>query len=111
MSRLVGLPQGQGFDVSFKTPQLLASFWNKFETVRESFSMFEVEKLTDDSLKHAVLRMYNETVESEDLLKWLGHYCVVIGSAIKVADPDGIWNGSWHVPIKLHEDRSGYGGV
>lgn len=36
---LLVLPMGKGFDVSFRTPQLLASFWTKFENVKEKFSM------------------------------------------------------------------------
>ena len=108
---LVVLPQGQGFDVSFRTPQLLMSFWNKLEKVKEKFAMFNIEKLTDTNQKFVVLRMFNETVECEDICTWLANYCLVKGPAQKIVDVDGIWTGSWKVPVRLHDDPTGYGGV
>ncbi|XP_061119290.1 tol-Pal system protein TolA-like [Conger conger] len=58
-----------------KTSQQLASFWAKYETVKERLDMFNVERLTDDSLKVAIVRMFNETVEESDIVTWLSRYC------------------------------------
>ncbi|KAG5830187.1 hypothetical protein ANANG_G00307410, partial [Anguilla anguilla] len=107
---LMVLPMGKGFDVSFRTPGLLASFWNKLESVKEKFEMFNIERLTDDAAKTVVIKMYNETVEVEDILTWLGRYCIIRGPAQKVVDLDGIWIGSWRIPVRLAEDKKGYGG-
>ena len=108
---LVVLPLRKGFDVSFKTALLLNSFWAKFETVRPKFEMFSVEKLTDDTNKIIVARMFNEMVKGEDIATWLGRYCCVRGEPQKVFDIDGIWTCNWRIPVKLVEDELGYGGL
>ncbi|KAJ8362406.1 hypothetical protein AAFF_G00375960 [Aldrovandia affinis] len=73
--------------------------------------MFELERLTDDLVKVVILRMFNEMVDERDLVTWLARYCGVRGSPTKVLDVDGIWTGSWRVPVRLVEDPEGYGGV
>ncbi|KAJ8349187.1 hypothetical protein AAFF_G00183450 [Aldrovandia affinis] len=55
--------------------------------------------------------MFNEMVDERDLVTWLARYCGVRGSPTKVLDVDGIWTGSWRVPVRLVEDPEGYGGV
>ncbi|KAJ8361958.1 hypothetical protein AAFF_G00409130 [Aldrovandia affinis] len=102
---------GKGFDVSFQTARILAGFWSAFEEVKDQFAMFETERLTDDLVKVVILRMYNEMVDERDLVTWLARYCGVRGSPTKVLDIDGIWTGSWRVPVRLVEDPEGYGGV
>lgn len=72
--------------------------------------MFSLERLTDDSVKVTIVRMFNETVNEWDLTTWLGRFCSVRAKPEKVFDTDGIWNGSWRVPIKLGLDPNGYGG-
>ncbi|KAJ8355140.1 hypothetical protein AAFF_G00091400 [Aldrovandia affinis] len=101
----------KGFDVSFKTARILAEFWTAFEKEKDRFGMFELERLTDDLVKVVILRMFNEMVDERDLVTWLARYCGVRGSPTKVLDVDGIWTGSWRVPVRLVEDPEGYGGV
>ena len=107
---LVVLPQGRGFDVSFKNSLLLNSFWQKYEKVADKLAMFNLDKLTDDSIKTAIVRMYNETVEQADITTWLSRFCEVRGPARKVFDVDGIWTCVWRVPIRLLSDPEGYEG-
>lgn len=108
---IVTLPFNKGFDVSFCSAIVLRDFWTRFENVKPQFSAFNVEKLTDNASKTVIVRMFNETVNADDICLWLGRYCTVKGQATKVRDEDGIWNCAWRVPIQQWQDPQGFQGL
>uniref|UniRef100_A0A669CR27 CCHC-type domain-containing protein n=1 Tax=Oreochromis niloticus TaxID=8128 RepID=A0A669CR27_ORENI len=108
---ILTLPFNKGFDVSFCSSALLKDFWIRYENVKPQFEAFNIEKLTDNTLKTVIVRMFNETVNAEDICLWLGRYCTVKGQAMKVRDVDGIWNCAWKVPIQQWEDPHGFQGL
>ncbi|XP_029601123.1 uncharacterized protein LOC115184233 [Salmo trutta] len=112
---ILTLPYGKGFDVSFAGASFLREFWGKLQNAQNTqgslAAMFEVIKLTDNSIKTVIVRMYNETVQPEDVAVWLGRYCNVKGPLTQVKDPDGIWTGAWRVTVQQREDPVGYGGL
>ena len=112
---ILALPYRKGFDVSFANASFLREFWGKLQnslnTQGSLTAMFEVTKLTDNSIKTVIVRMYNETVQPEDVAVWLDRYCNVKGPLIQVKDLDGIWTGAWRVTVQQREDPGGYGGL
>ena len=109
---ILALPSAQGFDVSFTTASLLKEFWIRYEDCRDYISqIFEMEKLTDNTLKVVIVRMFNETVNPADVSLWLSRYCKVTGLPARVMDQDGIWNGAWRVPIQQYPDPTGFEGL
>ncbi len=108
---ILTLPFNKGFDVSFCSASVLREFWTRFENVKPQFSAFEVEKLTDNASKMVIVRMFNETVNVDDICLWLGRYCTVKGQAMKVRDEDGIWNCAWRVPVQQWRDPQGFQGL
>jgi len=59
----------------------LEEFWTRYENVKPHFAAFNVEKLTDNTLKTVIVRMFNETVNADDIWWWLNRYCTVKGQA------------------------------
>lgn len=108
---ILSLPLNKGFDVSFASAAKLRDFWTRFENVKDQCAAFSVEKLTDNALKMVIVRMFNETVNSDDICLWLGRYCTVKGQATKVRDEDGIWNCAWRVPVQQWQDPNGFHGL
>ena len=108
---IVTLPSNKGFDVSFRSAIALRDFWTRYENEKAQFSAFTVEKLTDNASKTVIVRMFNETVNADDICLWLGRYCTVKGQATKVRDEDGIWNCAWRVPIQQWQDPQGFQGL
>lgn len=109
---IVTLPTGQGFDVSFASAVALKQFWSRFETSKEQITcIFQVDKLTDNASKVVIIRMFNETVNPDDITVWLRRYCTVKGAPVRVRDVDGIWTGAWRVPIQQLADPQGFEGL
>lgn len=108
---ILTLPFSKGFDLSFCSAILLRDFWTHFEHVKTQFYAFSVEKLTDYTYKMVIVRMFNETVNADDICLWLGRYCIVKGQTTKVRDEDGIWNCAWKVPIQQWQDPHGFQGL
>ncbi|KAF7221329.1 zinc finger CCHC-type containing 3, partial [Nothobranchius furzeri] len=57
---ILTLPFNKGFDVSFLTETLWKDFWTRLEKVKKEFDMFEIVKLTDNTRKTVIVRMFNE---------------------------------------------------
>ena len=109
---ILPLPDRLGFDVSFVSAPVLNLFWTRFQASREKITkLVMVSGLTVNPFKTVIVRMFNETVHSQDIIVWLGRYCTVKGYAVKVKDVDGIWNGAWRVPAQMIPDPEGFEGL
>jgi hypothetical protein len=108
---ILTLPFNKVFDVSFQAATTLNDFWTRYEPVKDQFSAFEVERLNDNAIKTVIVRMFNETVNADDICLWLGRYCTVRAQATKVKDEDGIWNCAWRVPIQQWRDPHRFQGL
>ena len=108
---LFKLPMGKGFDVSFNTHHDKAKFWTRYENVKDQLNGLHLEELNDAAEKVVTVRMFNETVNVEDIKKWLGRFCNVLSDLRRVRDADGIWDCSWKVRVKQHRDPQSYQGL
>lgn len=109
---LIALPNGMSWDVSFCNEGVYRAFWTRYEEKKDlpALVMFNVEALSDNSVKTVVVRMLNESVTDCDIRTWLCRYCDVKRAPVKVCDLDGVWNGAWRVLVRLASDPQGYGG-
>ena len=108
---LFKLPLGKGFDVSFNTYHDMAKFWINYANVKDQLNGLHLEELNDATEKVVTVRMFNETVNVEDIKKWLGRFCNVLTDLKRVRDADGIWDCSWKVRVKQHRDLNSYQGL
>lgn len=76
---IIALPNGNSWDVSFAHAIALAQFWKEKERLRgnEVMNQFDIEALTDNSVRTVVIKMYNEMVAEQDIQTWLERYCIV----------------------------------
>lgn len=75
-----------------------------FQNIKSHFSVVGFGKLADNAHKMVTVRMFNETVNPENICMWLAKFCTVKGQATKARDEDGIWTCALRV---LRQQRGG----
>ncbi|MBN3296261.1 ZCHC3 protein, partial [Amia calva] len=70
------------FEVSFKNPQVLESFWNLYRGKKDSMPLsdFVVDALTDREIKIITIQFYNEAVAEHNAEVWLRRHCEILSN-------------------------------
>uniref|UniRef100_A0A3P9AAI3 CCHC-type domain-containing protein n=1 Tax=Esox lucius TaxID=8010 RepID=A0A3P9AAI3_ESOLU len=97
------------FEISFKTPEHLTTFWHKTREDRHSniLNRFHIEPITEPDRKTVTIIFYNETVTEYDIRTWLARHAQVDSDVRQIRDEDGIWTGARKCNITLRRDPAG----
>ncbi|MBN3301526.1 ZCHC3 protein, partial [Amia calva] len=101
------------FEVSFKNPQVLESFWNLYREKKDSMPLndFVVDALTDREIKIVTIQFYNEAVAEYDVEVWLRRHCEILSESRRVNDEDGVWTGARRWQVRRQVEVAAIGGV
>ncbi|MBN3301959.1 ZCHC3 protein, partial [Amia calva] len=114
LNYLVKLPGPRDvFDVSFKNPQVLESFWSIVREKKNCIPLtdFVVEVLTDREIKNITLQFFNEAVAEYNIEVWLRRHCEFLPDSKRVMDEDGVWTGARRWQVRLQVEVTYIGGV
>ncbi|KAJ1080190.1 hypothetical protein NDU88_000410 [Pleurodeles waltl] len=100
---LFGFPGGKVFEVIFPTFALFEQCLKHFKERNDSapLKVFSINALTQK--RWVNVSMFNEYVQSADIITWLNQFCVV-SHGLRVRDADGVKTGYFKALVSLKRD-------
>ncbi|KAJ1219168.1 hypothetical protein NDU88_006739 [Pleurodeles waltl] len=88
---LFAFPGGKVFEVIFTTFALFEQYLKRFKERNDSgpLKVFSINALTQPQKRWVNVSMFNEYVQSADIITWLNQFCIVSHGA-RVRDADGV---------------------
>ncbi|KAJ1203273.1 hypothetical protein NDU88_007062 [Pleurodeles waltl] len=104
---LFAFPGGKVFEVIFTTFALFEQCLKRFKERNYSapLKVFSINALTQPQKRWVNVSMFNEYVQSADIITWLNQFCVV-SHGERVRDADGVKTGYFKALVSLKRDRA-----
>ncbi|KAJ1115997.1 hypothetical protein NDU88_004216 [Pleurodeles waltl] len=104
---LFAFPGGKVFEVIFTTFALFEQCLKRFKERNDSapLKVFSINALTQPQKRWVNVSMFNEYVQSADIIIWLNQFCVV-SHGERVRDADGVKTGYFKALVSLKRDRA-----
>ncbi|KAJ1201930.1 hypothetical protein NDU88_005734 [Pleurodeles waltl] len=104
---LFAFPGGKVFEVIFTTFALFEQCLKRFKERNDSapLKVFSINALTQPQKRWVNVSMFNEYVQSADIITWLNQFCVV-SHGERVRDADGVKTGYFKALVSLKRDRA-----
>ncbi|KAJ1173519.1 hypothetical protein NDU88_005351 [Pleurodeles waltl] len=98
---------GKVFEVIFTTFALFEQCLKRFKERNDSapLKVFSIYALTQPQKRWVNVSMFNEYVQSADIITWLNQFCVV-SHGERVRDADGVKTGYFKALVSLKRDRA-----
>ncbi|KAJ1115998.1 hypothetical protein NDU88_004217 [Pleurodeles waltl] len=102
---LFAFPGGKVFEVIFTTFALFEQCLKRFKERNDSapLKVFSINALTQPQKRWVNVSMFNEYVQSADIIIWLNQFCVV-SHGERVRDADGVKTGYFKALVSLKRD-------
>ncbi|KAJ1206289.1 hypothetical protein NDU88_001696 [Pleurodeles waltl] len=100
-------PGGKVFEVIFTTFALFEQCLKRFKERNDSapLKVFSINALTQPQKRWVNVSMFNEYVQSADIITWLNQFCIVSHGA-RVRDADGVKTGYFKALVSLKRNRA-----
>ncbi|KAJ1116116.1 hypothetical protein NDU88_004335 [Pleurodeles waltl] len=102
---LFAFPRGKVFEVIFTTFALFEQCIKRFKERNDSapLKVFSINALTQPQKRWVNVSMFNEYVQSADIITWLNQFCIV-SHGERVRDADGVKTGYFKALVSLKRD-------
>ncbi|KAJ1154948.1 hypothetical protein NDU88_007687 [Pleurodeles waltl] len=102
---LFAFPGGKVFEVIFTTFALFEQCLKRFKERNDSapLKVFSINALTQPQKRWVNVSMFNEYVQSANIITWLNQFCVASHGA-RVRDADGVKTGYFKALVSLKRD-------
>ncbi|KAJ1080048.1 hypothetical protein NDU88_000270 [Pleurodeles waltl] len=104
---LFAFPGGKVFEVIFTNFALFEQCLKRFKERNDSapLKVFSINALTQPQKRWVNVSMFNEYVQSADIITWLNKFCIV-SHGERVRDADGVKTGYFKALVSLKRDRA-----
>ncbi|KAJ1098369.1 hypothetical protein NDU88_003481 [Pleurodeles waltl] len=107
IDHLFAFPGGKVFEVIFTTFALFEQCLKRFKERNDSapLKVFSINALTQPQKRWVNVSMFNEYLQSADIINWLSQFCIV-SHGERVRDADGVKTGCFKALVSLKRDRA-----